>query len=208
MPIVHNANRSQVVNAVNICYHGDGCGTASGCTTAFNCSLALNWSPFVKAAEAAKANHTATDPSVTTPAELLYLRQFGEWAANVTRWAAAASAANGRRCEVKAVIFDQEAFFQGASPDPQVRAALTEKNNAYFRAARLAVPEAEIVQYNRGGWQLCPPGRVTCPPAYRTGVEGECSDPKLKRTVRTPAQIFSPCFEAGSTEICFDLVVS
>ena len=181
VPIVHNANQSEITNAVNLCYHADGCGTTAGCSSIHNCSLALNWSPYVKTMEAAKTAHAPADPTKTTPLEESYLAEFSAWAANVTRWAAEASAHNGREVRVGAVIFDQEAFNNGADPNPDVRAALTAKNNAYYRAAELGCPGAEIIQYNRGGWQICPPGEPTCPAEYRNGVHGECTDPKLQR---------------------------
>jgi len=182
VPIVHNANQSEITAAVNLCYHADGCGTTAGCAaTTHNCSLALNWSPYVKTMEAAKATHHPADPTKTTPEELRYLATFSAWCTNATRWAALASAANGREVRIGAVILDQEAFNAGADPNPDVRAALTEKNNAYYRAAQLAAPGAEIIQYNRGGWQICPPGEPTCPAEYRNGVHGECTDPKLQR---------------------------
>ena len=181
VPIVHNANRSEIVAAVDLCYHADGCGTTAGCATTLNCSLALNWSPYVKTMEAAKASHKPASPRTTTPLELAYLAEFQAWATNATRWAAEASAHNGREVRIGAVILDQEAFNAGADPSSEVRAALTEKNNAYHRAAQLACPGAEIVQYNRGGWQVCPPGEPTCPPQFRNGVHGECTDPKLVR---------------------------
>ena len=177
VPVCPNANESQVAQAVHACYHGDGCGTSKGCSCSatLNCSLALNWSPY------AKAQHGGADPTKTTAAELAYLREFGEWASNATRWAATASAQLGRDVRVGAVILEQGAFWQGASSKPEVRAALTAKNNAYYLAAQLAAPGAEIIQHNRGGWQLCPPGRPTCPEKYRNGTHDECTDPKLKR---------------------------
>ncbi len=183
VPIVHNANQSEITDAVNLCYHADGCGTTAGCTSSHNCSLALNWSPYVKTLEAAKATHKPADPTKTSPLEESYLAEFSAWAANVTRWAAQASAHNGREVRIGAVIFDQEAFNSGADPDPDVRAALTAKNNAYYRAAELSCPGAAIIQYNRGGWQICPLGEPTCPVEYRDGVHGECTDPKLYRPV-------------------------
>ena len=176
VPIVHNANQSEITAAVNLCYHADGCGTTAGCAaTTHNCSLALNWSPYVKTMEAAKATHHPADPTKTTPEELRYLATFSAWCTNATRWAALASAANGREVRIGAVILDQEAFNAGADPNPDVRAALTEKNNAYYRAAQLAAPGAEIIQYNRGGWQICPPGEPTCPAEYRNGVQFKLS---------------------------------
>ena len=90
VPIVHNANQSEITAAVNLCYHGGGFDTSSGCASENNCSLALNWSPFVKTLEAAKASHKPAGPRKSTPLEESYLTEFGEWAANATRWAAEA----------------------------------------------------------------------------------------------------------------------
>ena len=95
VPIVHNANQSEIVNAVNLCYHADGCGTTAGCSSTHNCSLAINWSPYVKTMEAAKAAHEPADPTKTTTLEESYLAEFSAWSANVTRWAAEASNHNG-----------------------------------------------------------------------------------------------------------------
>jgi hypothetical protein len=35
-----------------------------------------------------------------------------------------------------------------------------------------------VIQYNRGAWNLCPPAAPTCPPQFRNGTHGECTDPE------------------------------
>lgn len=167
-----------MADAVAICLEAIALAGEDKTGTVANCSLGLNWSPYTNEmeADAGKKRPTAL-PNVTTPLEIKILAHFTNWVANVTRWAAAASSKGGGHVPVGAIILDQEVFSDGASLDPHIRAGVTQKNNAYYRASKAGAPDAVVIQYNRGAWNRCPPAAQTCPAQYRNGTHGECADP-------------------------------
>ena len=139
-------------------------------------SLTLKASPFQNEREADEAKHRPiVPPNMTTPIEVQSLAYYTTWVANAMKWAAEAS---GGRVSVGAIMLDQEAFSDGASLDPSIRRGVTEKNNAYHKASKAGAPGADVIQYNRGAWNLCPPAAPTCPIEFRNGTHAECTDPK------------------------------
>ena len=96
MSVVHGGSKQDVTDAVTICVAAGG-----------NCSLSLDWSPYIGESE---REGRRVDPRRTTPGEITGIAKFREWAVNVTRWAAEASAAlpGGFNISVGAIGFDQE----------------------------------------------------------------------------------------------------
>lgn len=181
MPLCHGAGQAVVAEAVAICLEAIALAGGKG-----NCSLGLNHSPYINELESDEAKKIpTTPPNITTPLERTGLARFTAWVANVTRWAAEASRRGGgsgagaHLVPVGAIMLDQEVFSGGASLDPRIRAGVTQKNNAYYRAAKAGAPGAAVIQYNRGAWNLCPPAAPTCPVEFRNGTHGECTDPSI-----------------------------
>jgi hypothetical protein len=173
MPICHGAGMASVAEAVAICLDGIAEGGGKG-----NCTLGLNFSPYINEMEQDETKRLpTTPPNVTTATEIKFLANFKVWVANVSRWAAEASASGGGHVPVGAVMLDQEVFSDGASLDPNIRRGITQKNNAYYQASKAGAPGAEVIQYNRGAWNLCPPSAPTCPLEFRNGTHGQCTKP-------------------------------
>ena len=215
-PVVPELSETAVRVAVGICQ--DAMRLGGG-----NCSLSVSWSPYVsQTAPCNFQNGSMVLVNVTTALEIRILAEFKQYLANVTRWAANESRVGKLNVSVGAVLFDQEVFQTGSSLDPLIRKATSQKNNAYYSAARQSCPLAEIIQYNRaslrlflrvlartllgcclnflpcmcagGGWNPCSAIRPVCPKGYRNGTEGDiCTKPG---TLTEPGGIW-PCTYDG-----------
>ena len=150
-PIVPNTEAA-VREAVGICQ--DAMRAGGG-----NCSLSIPWSPYVSQGAPCNFPNGSKVPyavNVTTALELKILKEFKAYLANVTRWAANESRIGKVSVDVGAILLDQEVFQTGSSLDPVIRKATSQKNNAYYNAAKQACPLAEVIQYNRASRRLSP----------------------------------------------------
>ena len=144
-PVVPELSETAVRKAVEICQEAIRAGGG-------NCSLSISWSPYISQDAPCNFPNGSKVPyavNVTTALELRILNEFKAYLVNVTRWAANESRVGNLNVPVGAILLDQEVFQTGSSLDPAIRKATSQKNNAYYNAAKQACPLAEIIQYNR-----------------------------------------------------------
>eukprot|EP01044_Picomonas_judraskeda_P005901 COSAG03_NODE_576_length_6891_cov_135.585395_1_plen_311_part_00 len=151
-PVVPELSETAVRKAVGICQ--DAIRAGGG-----NCSLSISWSPYISQTAPGNFPNGSKVPyavNVTTALELKILKEFQAYLINATRWAANESRIGKLSVGIGAILLDQEVFQTGSSLDPAIRKATSQKNNAYYTAAKQACPSAEVIQYNRACCWLSP----------------------------------------------------